>query len=224
MELYERIRRDHVEQGWGIRRLAKEHRCHRREVRQALTSATPPAAVGLTRARPVLGPWIATIDAMLAEDRKAPRKQRHTAHRIYGRLVSEFGAKIGEPTVRAWVRERRRELYGTVEAMVPQVHDAGEEAEVDLSEADVDFDWGRETVTFFQMRVPQRGGVPRAVAVRDAAGVSGGPRRRLRAFWRGLPKAEVRQPVVGGAQGSARADTAGERDVHAAALALPFHG
>ena len=159
MELYERIRRDHMEQGWGIRRLAKEHRCHRREVRQALISATPPAPVVLTRARPVLGPWIATIDGMLAEDRRAPRKQRHTAHRIYVRLVSEFDAKVGEPTVRAWVRERRRELYGTVEAMVPQVHDAGEEAEVDLSEADVDFDWGRETVTFFQMRGCHSGAV-----------------------------------------------------------------
>jgi transposase len=159
VELYERIRRDHVEQGWGIRRLSKEHRCHRREVRQALSSAVPPEGAELSRGRPVLGPWIPTIDAMLAEDQKAPRKQKHTAHRIYVRLVNECGARIGEPTVRAWVRERRRELYGTVEAMVPQVHDPGEEAEVDLSEADVDFDWGRETVTFFQMRGCHSGAV-----------------------------------------------------------------
>lgn len=152
MELYERIRRDHAEHTWSIRRLAKEHRCHRREVRAALRSAVPPAAAELSRPRPVLGPWIPTIDAMLAEDQRAPRKQKHTAHRIYVRLVTEFGARIGEPTVRAWVRERRRELYGVVEAMVPQVHEAGQEAEVDLSEADVDFSWGRETVNFFQMR------------------------------------------------------------------------
>src|SRR5450759_3690961 len=82
VELYERIRRDHVEQSWGIRRLAKEHRCHRREVRQALSSAVPPEGVMLNRARPVLGPWMPTIDGMLAEDQKAPRKQKHTAHRI----------------------------------------------------------------------------------------------------------------------------------------------
>jgi hypothetical protein len=49
------------------------------------------------------------------------------------------------------VRERRRELYGVVEAMVPQVHDPGEEAEVDLSEAMVEFSRGRERVIFFQM-------------------------------------------------------------------------
>jgi len=60
---------------------------------------------------------------MLAEDLRAPRKQRHTAHRIYVRLVTEYAAKVAE-------------------VMVPQVPDAGEEAGVDLSEADVDFSWG----------------------------------------------------------------------------------
>jgi len=35
VELYERIRRDYAERCWSIGRLAKEHRVHRREVRQA---------------------------------------------------------------------------------------------------------------------------------------------------------------------------------------------
>jgi transposase len=104
------------------------------------------------RRRPALGPWLATIDAILAGDRKAPRKQRHTAHRIYTRLVNEWGAKVGEPTVRRYVRERKRELFGMVEAMVPQMHEAGEEGEVDLYEAVIEFDDGEEKVDFFVMR------------------------------------------------------------------------
>jgi hypothetical protein len=144
VELYERIRRDHAHHGWGVRRRAREHRCHRREVRQALGSAVPPIRRSSPRARPVLAPCLAAIDAMLAADRTAPRKQRHTAHRIWTRLTTEHGATVAEATVRQYVRERRRELYGVVEAMVPQAHDPGE--------AVVEFRWGREKVIFFQMR------------------------------------------------------------------------
>jgi len=151
VELYERIRKDHERHRWGIRRLAKEHHVHRREVRQALTSATPVDSP-VSRPRPALGPWLATIDEILMADRKAPRKQRHTAHRIHWRLVNEWGASVGEPTVRRYVRERKRELFGAAEAMVPQVHIAGEEGEVDLYEAMVEFEWGEERVDFFEMR------------------------------------------------------------------------
>ena len=58
---------------------------------------------------------------------------------------------------------------------MPQVHHPGEEAKVDLSEALVEFRWGRETVLFFQMRAfLQRGGLPLAAAHRQPAGL---PRR-----------------------------------------------
>ena len=156
VELYERIRKDYERNQWGVRRLAKEHHVHRREVRQALASAAPVESA-VTRRRPALGPWLATIDAILAGDRQAPRKQRHTAHRIYTRLVNEWSAKVGEPTVRRYVRERKRELFGMVEAMVPQMHEAGEEAEVDLYEAVIDFGAGEETVDFFVMRACHSG-------------------------------------------------------------------
>ena len=41
----------------------------------------------------------------------APRKQRHTAHRIWQRIVTEQPErKVSEVTIRQYVRERKREL------------------------------------------------------------------------------------------------------------------
>ena len=42
VELCERIRRDHREEGLSIRTLARRHHVHRRTVRQALASALSP--------------------------------------------------------------------------------------------------------------------------------------------------------------------------------------
>jgi hypothetical protein len=48
---------------------------------------------------------------MLASDVKAPRKQRHTAHRIWMRLCREHpDYPVGEATVRRYVQVRKREL------------------------------------------------------------------------------------------------------------------
>lgn len=76
---------------------------------------------------------------MLIEDTTAPRKQRHTAHRILARLVEEHGAEeLSYSTVRDYVRVRRAwidlEAGRRVEAFVPQEHVPGAEAEVDFGE------------------------------------------------------------------------------------------
>jgi hypothetical protein len=42
-------------------------------------------------AKPKLGPLTPVIDAILAADRSAPTKQRHTAKRIFERLRAEYG-------------------------------------------------------------------------------------------------------------------------------------
>src|SRR2546422_7397434 len=139
VELFEQIRRDRAREGLSIRELARRHGVHRRAVRQALAAALPPPRkqpVG--RPAPKLGAYRPLIDAWLVGDREAPRKQRHTAKRIWERLVEEHAADVAETTVREYVRGRRRELGLGVEAFVPQVHEAGVEAEVDWGEAHVD--------------------------------------------------------------------------------------
>ena len=50
------------------------------------------------------------IDAWLIADKDAPRKQRHTARRIWQRLVAEHQATCSEVTVSRYVARRRVEL------------------------------------------------------------------------------------------------------------------
>lgn len=89
VELYEVIRRDARRDGLGIRELATRHGVHRRTVRQALASPTPPPRKPRTFPAPRLDRAKPLIDAMLREHLDAPRKQRHTALRVLARLVDK---------------------------------------------------------------------------------------------------------------------------------------
>jgi transposase len=133
VELYERIRRANRDEGLGIRALALRFRVHRRTIREALSSATPAERKVPERTAPALGPWQGTIRGWLSDDLTAPRKQRHTAHRVWERLTHECGATVAEATVRAYVAKVRFELDNHARAVtVPQNHGPGEEAEVDF--------------------------------------------------------------------------------------------
>ena len=139
VELFEQIRRDRERDGLSIRALAERHGVHRRAVRQALASPVPAAKRSpVHRAAPKLGAYRALIDAWLDADLEAPRKQRHTAKRIWRRLVDEHGADVAETTVRDYVRQRKRAMGWPVgEVFIPQVHAPGVGAEVDWGEAQV---------------------------------------------------------------------------------------
>ena len=75
------------------------------------------------------------IDGWLLADRDVPRKQRHTARRVWQRLVAEHGASLAEVTVSRYVARRKAELgLDRVEVSVPQAHVPGAEAEADFGE------------------------------------------------------------------------------------------
>lgn len=59
-----------------------------------------------------LDPFKATIDRWLAEDRKRRPKQRHTAQRVFDRLVAECGYDGSYTIVQAYVKKRKAELKG----------------------------------------------------------------------------------------------------------------
>jgi transposase len=160
VELFEEIRREY-EFGIGtIAGVARKFGVHRRLVREALNSAIPAEKVTPPRAKPRLGPVAPLIDAMLEADRRAPRKQRHTAHRIYVRLREELPEHpVAESTVRRYVRQQK-EVLGllTRETFVPQHYVFGVEAQVDWYEAVADPGEERETLQVFTMRSMASGG------------------------------------------------------------------
>lgn len=164
MKLYEQVRRAGEGEQLSVRALAKRFGVHRRDVRAALASAVPPERKVAQRVSPVLEAWKPVIDGWLEADRSAPRKQRHTARRVFQRLVEEHGAVVGESTVRRYVAEVRRRMdVPLVEVMVPQRHPLGEEAEVDFGTASVYLAGVLVEVSMFIMRLSASGrAFPRA--------------------------------------------------------------
>jgi transposase len=140
VELFARIRRDARVEGLSIRELARRYEVGRPTVRLALSQPVPPPPrKPRVRSAPRLEPFKAAIDTMLVSDTTAPRKQRHTARRVFARLVEEHAAsQLSYSTVRDYVRVRRAQIDveagRRVEAFVPQEHAPGAEAEVDFGE------------------------------------------------------------------------------------------
>lgn len=154
MELVETIRREY-EFGVGtIQGVARKLGVHRRLVREALNGAVPTERPPAPRAKPRVGPVAEFIEAILVADRQAPRKQRHTAHRIWERLRQERPeCPIAEATVRRYVRERKAQLGLLArETCVPQHYPWGREAQVDWYEATAEVGGERQVLQVIALR------------------------------------------------------------------------
>ena len=160
MELFEQIRCEYEHGGGTIRGIAKKLGIHRRMVREAVLRAVPMERKMPVRERPKLEPAIGFIDAILEADRKASRKQRHTAHRIWCRIRAEMPEmEVAESTIRRHVRERKIKL-GLIrrETFIPQSYSWGAEAQVDWYEAYADICGERQKAYLFCMGSMASGG------------------------------------------------------------------
>src|SRR3546814_20128535 len=89
------------------RQAAKHFNISRDSVSKMVSYSTPPGYQRqLPIRRPKLDAFVSTIEHWLEEDLKVPRKQRHTAKRVFDRLRDERGFTGGYTNLKAYLRER----------------------------------------------------------------------------------------------------------------------
>jgi transposase len=145
VEDYARIRLAHRD-GMSIREIARTFGHSRWKIRQVLLDAQPkPYTLRQPRPSRTLSESIQrTIDEILELDRTAPKKQRHTIKRIFDRLSAEHGFTGKYDAVRRYINSRKTPLP---ETFLPIALEAGQRAEADFGQIEVDFPEGRRTVS-----------------------------------------------------------------------------
>lgn len=157
VELYAAIRRD-ARAGKSARAIQREYRVSWTTVHKALGSAWPAERKSYPERGSKIDAYREIVDGWLRADLTAPRKQRHTAKRIFDRLREEHQAQVSYSRVRVYVAVRRPEILAEagrapVEVFVPQSHRPGEEAEVDFGDVVINLRGRAETCALFSLRL-----------------------------------------------------------------------
>jgi transposase len=151
MENWAEIRRRVLVDGLSKRAACREFDIHWDTLAKILLHPEPPGyRRDKPRPRPKLDAFLPALHQILRDDKKAPRKQRHTARRIFERLRAEHGYTGGLTVVKDAVRAWRRKH---TEVFVPLAHPPGE-AQVDFGEAEVVLDGQPTKVAVFVLTLP----------------------------------------------------------------------
>jgi transposase len=142
VDQYARIRLAHRD-GMSIRELARQFHHSRYKIREILNSPEPKRYQRLRPPPSVLEPFQATIDRILLADEQAPRKQRHTAAKLFRRLRQEYGYSGSYDRVRLYMLGRTQQQR---EVFIPLDHEPGQRLECDFGHIAVDFPLGRRQV------------------------------------------------------------------------------
>jgi transposase len=150
-DLWHSIRVLYFRKGKSKSWIAKELGLSRNTVKKYIASDDPPAyRLCKPRGRPVSNEWEEHVRSMLEQDQDAPRKQHHTAQRVFDRLVHEHGYDGGLRTVQymvANIRQKHRDTF------VPLQFEPGKDAQVDYGEAYAVIDGQRTKLHGFEMRL-----------------------------------------------------------------------
>lgn len=151
VELYAAVRRAVSVEGLSQREAARRFGLSRTTVAKMMQFSVPP---GYRRSqaprRPKLEPYLGVIDQILDEDTHSPRKQRHTAWRLFERLRDEYGFNGGYTIVKDYVRDKR---FHRQEMFVPLAHPPGY-AQADFGEAEVMVAGVRQKAHFLVVDLP----------------------------------------------------------------------
>ena len=155
MDIYLRVRQAHFQDGLSGREIARQFGISRDSVRKMLLYSEPP---GYRRTAPIRRPkldgFTDQIDQWLLEDKGLPRKQRHTAKRIFDRLRDECGFEGGYTIVKDYIRAKKQSGQ---EMFVP-LHHAPGQAQADFGEARAIIAGAEQKVFFFALDLPYSDG------------------------------------------------------------------
>ena len=151
MILWLEIRRKVLVEGVSKRQVLRETGMHWTTLEKILSHSEPPGyRAKQPRPKPKVGPYLERIGRILDSDKELPKKQRHTAKRVFERLSEEEGYQGGYTAIKEAVRELRR--HGR-EVFMPLVHRPGE-AQVDFGYALAKVSGRLRKVAFFVMALP----------------------------------------------------------------------
>lgn len=185
MEQWTEIRRRVLVEGLSQRQACQIYQLHWKTLQKILSHAEPPGyrRVKAVR-RPKIEPMLPIIHEILEADRSAPKKQRHTAKRIWERLRDEHGFSGKTTIVRSAVQEwkaTRKEVF------LPLSHPPGE-AQVDFGFAKVTVAGVEIDVAVFVMSLPYSDAVYCQVFPRECTETFQEGHARAFAFWSGVPQ------------------------------------
>jgi transposase len=139
--------------GEGIRAIARRTGHSRITIRKILNAPYQSYNAREQQPYPVLGPYLTIINGWLEKDKEQPRKQRHTAERVFHRLVTEHDFQGSDSNVRKYVREAKLRLgLSQAKVFLPLDPDPGLEAEVDWGQAFAEIDGVIERLHYLCVR------------------------------------------------------------------------
>jgi transposase len=105
---YDLVRRMYYRDDLTRREISRRLGHHRETIKKMLEYSSPPGyRLQQPRPKSKLDPYLPIIDKILEDDRSAPKKQRHTAKRIFDRLTDEHGFSGSYTIVKDYVREKK---------------------------------------------------------------------------------------------------------------------
>lgn len=184
MELWSEVRRRVLTGALSRRAACREYDLGWHTLKKILAHAEPPGyRRKQPRRRPKLEAFLPLIHQILQDDRQAPKKQRHTAWRIFERLRQEHGYLGGYTVVKDAVREWKQSRQ---EVFLPLSHPPGE-AQVDFGEAVVKLAGESTKVALFVMTLPYSGAIFVQVFPRECTETFLEGHRRAFEFFGGVP-------------------------------------
>jgi len=153
VDQYSFIRTAHRVYGKKIKQIARETGHSKNTIKKALRDEYSGYKPRIMQPYPILGPYLKMIDQWLKDDKQRPKKQRHTAVRVFNRLKQEHDFQGAETTVRRYVREAKLRLgVGSPQVFIPSDPQAGVEAEVDWGQCIAILGSVETQLKFFCMR------------------------------------------------------------------------